>query len=181
MRVTAPVAASLRLTSACLIRCVAIPPVDDLQCRREHFGVHCEEATQRDRKRQHPLAHRHFGDDVIDQPGGSFRHAPRPARGANAAPLARKGHPLLVAALRAAHSQEAVRKNSAFEKRVELVFDKLRHARRIPGFDFGEGRIPSRGAPARRADASCVHHRSGAPTRGHAPPPQGGLGEGHDH
>src|SRR5450830_1438999 len=32
-------------------------------------------------------AYQHFGYDVINQPGGAFRHAPRPARGANAAPL----------------------------------------------------------------------------------------------
>jgi len=81
--------------------------------RREQFGVHREEAAQWDRKRQHPLANRHFGDDVIDQPGGGFRHSPRPARGANPAPLARKSHQLLVAALRAAHSQEAMRKDAA--------------------------------------------------------------------
>ena len=45
MRVTAPVAASLRLTPASLIRCVAIPPVDDLQYRREQLGVHGEKAA----------------------------------------------------------------------------------------------------------------------------------------
>ena len=46
-----------------------------------------------------------------------------------------------MAALRAAHSQEAVRKNCAFEKRVELVFDKLWQVRHAPGFDFGEERF----------------------------------------
>lgn len=46
-------------------------PVDDLQYRCEQFGVDCEEAAQRDRKRQHPLPHRHFGDDAID-------HGPAP-------------------------------------------------------------------------------------------------------
>ena len=40
------------------------------------------------------------------------------------------------------------------------------------------GRVRSRGDPARRADAACVHHRPGPPRRGHAPPPQGRLGEG---
>ena len=95
----------------------------------------------RDRKRQHPLPHRHFGDDAIDQPGSGFRHPPRPARGANAAPFAGEGHQLFVAALRAAHPQEAVRKDAAFEKRVELVFDKLRQTRHALGFDLGEERF----------------------------------------
>ena len=34
-----------------------------------------------------------------------------------------------------------MRKNSAFEKRIELVFDKLGQARRTPGFHFGEERF----------------------------------------
>ena len=89
-------------------------------------------------KRQHPLPHRHFGDDAIDQPGGGFRHAPRPARGANAAPLARKGHQLLLAAPGTTQPQKPVGKDAAFEKRVELVFDKLRQARCTPDFGFGE-------------------------------------------
>ncbi len=37
--------------------------------------------------------------------------------------------------------QKPVGKDSAFEKRVELVFDKLRQAPRTPGFDFGEERF----------------------------------------
>jgi hypothetical protein len=53
-------------------------PVDDLQYRREKFGMDCEEAAQWDRKRQHPLAQRHARNDVINQLGGAFRHALRP-------------------------------------------------------------------------------------------------------
>ena len=30
-------------------------------------------SAQRDRERQHPLAHLHSGNDVIDQPGGNAR------------------------------------------------------------------------------------------------------------
>ena len=40
------------------------------------------------------------------------------------------------------------------------------------------GRARSRGDPARRADAACVHRRCGLLRRGHAPTPQGRLGEG---
>ena len=47
---------------------------------------------------------------------------------AKPAPLARKGEQLLVGALGTAQAQKAVRQNGAREKRLELVFDKLRHA-----------------------------------------------------
>ena len=67
-------------------------PVNDLQYRGEQFRVHREEAAQRDRERQHPLAHRHARDDAINQPSGGLRHAPRRGRGTNATPLAGKRH-----------------------------------------------------------------------------------------
>jgi len=56
----------------------------------------------------HPLAHRHLGDDMIDQMGGGLGHAPRAARGENAAPLAGKCHQLLLRAAVAAQAREAV-------------------------------------------------------------------------
>ena len=43
------------------------------------------------RKAQHPLAHRVFGKDFIHQQGGTFRHAPRPAAGAEAASIVTEG------------------------------------------------------------------------------------------
>jgi hypothetical protein len=46
-----------------------------------------------------------------------------------------------MAARGAAHPQEAMRKNAAFEKRVELVSYKLRQARRTLGLDLGEERF----------------------------------------
>ncbi len=49
-------------------------PVDDLQDGREQLRMCSEEPTKRDRKREHPLAHRHPGDDVLDQVGGGLRH-----------------------------------------------------------------------------------------------------------
>jgi hypothetical protein len=78
--------------------------VDDLQYWGEQFGVDREEAAQRNWKRQYPLPHRHFRNNVIHQPGSGLRHAPAPARGAYTAPLAREGHQLLVGARRAARA-----------------------------------------------------------------------------
>ena len=89
--------------------------VNDLQYRREQLRMGGEQDAQRNRKRQHPLAHRHPRDHVIDQVRGALRHAPRPARGAKPAPLA----------------GEAVREDAAFEKGVKLVCQhRLSHAYR---------------------------------------------------
>ena len=81
---------------------------------------------ERDRKREHPLAHRHARDHAVDQVGGALRHAPRPTGGAKCAPLAGEGHQLLVCARGAAQAHKPVGEDAAFEKRIELVFDKLR-------------------------------------------------------
>ena len=84
-----------------------------------------EENAQRDRKRQHPLPDRHARDDLIDPVRGALRHAPRAARGAKPASLAGKGDQLLMVALPAAQSEKPVREDAAFEKGIELGFDKL--------------------------------------------------------
>ena len=85
-----------------------------------------QQQPQRDRQRQHPLAHRHMGDDVVHQVSGGLCHAPGSARRAKAAPLAGEGYKLVVAAFAATQAQEAVGQDAAFEEGVELVLDKLR-------------------------------------------------------
>jgi len=97
-----------------------------------------EENAQRNRKRQHPLPDRHARDDLIDQVRGALRHAPRAARGAKPASLAGKRHQLLVGAISAAHAQKTVGQDAAFEKGLELVFDKRRQARTGFCFNLGE-------------------------------------------
>ena len=47
-----------------------------LQHRRDQLGLRGQQLAQRDRQRQHPLAHRHLRDDVIHQVGGGLCHAP---------------------------------------------------------------------------------------------------------
>jgi len=66
-----------------------------------------EQQAKQDRKREHPLAHRHPGDDVIDQVGGGLRHAPGATARAEAATLATEGHELLMATVGATQAQEA--------------------------------------------------------------------------
>ncbi len=58
--------------------------------------------------------------------GCRLRHAPGPARRAQAAPLAAEGNQLVVAAVAAAQAQQAVGLDGAFEEGVELVLDELR-------------------------------------------------------
>jgi hypothetical protein len=87
---------------------------------------HLQQQAQRDRQRQHPLAHRHTGDDVVDQVRRRLCHAPRAARGAKAAPFAAEGQQLVVPALPAAQAQEPVGQDAARQEGVELVTDELR-------------------------------------------------------
>jgi hypothetical protein len=47
-----------------------------LQHRRDELGLCGQQHAQRDRQRQHPLPHRHMGDDMIHQVRRGLRHAP---------------------------------------------------------------------------------------------------------
>ena len=71
-------------------------PVDDLQDGREQLRMCSEQQTKRDREREYPLAHRHPGNDMIDQVGGGLRHAPGATPWAEAATLASEGHELFM-------------------------------------------------------------------------------------
>jgi len=60
------------------------------------------------REAEYPLAHGLFRQHLIDQQGGTLRHAPRPATGAEAAPLAAEGHKVFGMAGLATYPQKAV-------------------------------------------------------------------------
>ena len=113
-------------------------PVDDLQDGREQFRMCSEQQAKRDRKREHPLAHRHPGDDVIDQVGGGLRHAPGATARAETATLATEGHELFMGTVGATQAQEAVGQDAALEKGIELLFDKLWQARAGLKLDVGQ-------------------------------------------
>src|SRR5262249_19660784 len=98
----------------------------------------CEQNAKRNRKRQYPLPYEHARDDLIDQVRGALNHAPRAAGRAKPAPLTGKRHQLLVRAVSTAQAQKSVGRNAAFEKGLELVFDKLRQARTSPRFNLSE-------------------------------------------
>jgi len=78
-----------------------------------------------------------MGDDVVDQVRRRLFLAPRAARRAKAAPLATEGDELVVAAVAAVQSQEAVREDAALRERGELVVHELRQVG--PGGRLGLG------------------------------------------
>ena len=114
----------------------------DLQHGRHQLRLSGQQQAQRDRQphdpNEHPLAHRHMGDDVVDQVRGSLRHAPCAARWAKASPLAGEGYKLVMPAVTAAQAQEAVRENAALEEGVELSLGSSAAGRPGGGFDLGE-------------------------------------------
>lgn len=103
--------------------------VHDLQHGCNQLGLCGQQQAQGDGQRQHPLAYRHMGDDVIHQVRRSLRHAPGSARWAEPAPLATERDELVVAAVAAVQSQEAVGQDAAFEEGVGLPLVKELHAK----------------------------------------------------
>ena len=76
-------------------------------------------------------------NDVVDQVRRQLRHAPRAARGAEAALLAAERDQLVVAAVAAAQAQEALGQDDALQEGVEPVLDELRQVG--AGCVFGQG------------------------------------------
>ena len=76
--------------------------MNELQHLREQVGMDGEQTSQANRKRQHPLTYGQLRDDMVHQMGRSLCHAPRAARGADAAALAEKDHQLCPGAASAA-------------------------------------------------------------------------------
>ena len=105
MSVTAPVWASVRWSPGLLDQKCGNDPVDDLQDGREQLRMCSEEPTKRDRKREHPLANRYPGDDVVHQVGGGLHHAPGATTRVEAATLATEGDELFMGTVGATQAQ----------------------------------------------------------------------------
>jgi len=110
--------------------------------------------TQRMRKRQHPLTHRHSGKNAIYQLRGRIRHTPGPAAIAYAPALAGIGDQTVQAARITVNAKEAARQDATIQKRAKLALHKpgtfrsrsrcaARNVSRFPdttsyrGFSFG--------------------------------------------
>ena len=100
--------------------------VNDLQHRREQVRLGGKQMPQRDRKRDHPLAHRHVRNDLLNQVGRGFCHATGATGWAKPSPFTGERHPLFMGAVPTSQAQKPMHENAAFQKRLELVLDKLR-------------------------------------------------------
>jgi hypothetical protein len=94
---------------------------------------------------------------MVYEVGCCLRHAPRTARRAKPAPLAAQCDQLVVAAVAAAQSQEAVGQDAALEEGVELILEELRQVGASSVFGLGE-----EGCTVRRAMAAVRLNRSAA-------------------
>ena len=90
-----------------------------------------EEIPESVRHAQHPLAHRHARQHVVDEAGRALRHAPAPAARAEATPFARERDEAFERALAAPQPGKAPLQYAAREKIPELLFDERRQPRPV--------------------------------------------------
>ena len=75
---------------------------------------------------------------MLDQVGRGLHHAAAATGGAKPSAFTGKRHQLLMGALPTPQAQKPMGQNAAFQKRLELIFDKLGQA--CPSFLFGLGK-----------------------------------------
>lgn len=111
---------------ACLSDEVAVDgAMDDAQRRRMQFGMHGKQAVQWYRERQRPLAHGYLPQDVIHQFGCGLGHSSGATRRVDAAPLATERDESVSCTASTTQAQASVGKDSAFEIRLEFIYDEL--------------------------------------------------------
>jgi hypothetical protein len=116
---------------------------EDLQRPRDQRRVSRQEEAGPPRQRQHPLAHGHAGDHVVEPVHRRALHAASGTRGAEAAALAREGHQELVSAGGAAHAGEAEGQDPAAQVALELRRQVAGQGAAVgAGGDFGEKGLP---------------------------------------
>ena len=92
------------------------------------FRVVGEQVANAEWKRDHPLANRNVGQDLVDHVRGGVGHAPRATRGAEAAAFAGKGDQLVTPAARAEDARKTEGEQSALQIAVGFALDKARQA-----------------------------------------------------
>jgi hypothetical protein len=125
------------------------------------------------RQRQHPLAHRHPWQHLVDERGGAFGHAAPATARTEAAPLAGEREQRLERTVRAPKPREAVARDPTPKVRLELPLDEPRQPRvlGIPARLGEEGREVRLDGPVERGLlglAALVGGRGGA-ARQHGP------------
>ncbi len=118
----------------------------------QHAGIHAQHraaqgviprqsVAQAVRQRQDPLR-----QHLVDEIGGTLRHAPPSTARAEAASLAGEGQEALERAVGAPQPREAVGEHAAREELAELLLDEPGQAPAIAAVrDFSEEGLPSRG------------------------------------
>ena len=101
------------------------PAIDDAEHLREHVGVGGQQKPQGEGQGKNPLAQRPCGEHFIDQERRSFRHPPRAAARAKAAPLTAERDELLGVARFAFDPKKTVLEAPAFAIRLELLLHVL--------------------------------------------------------
>jgi len=96
-----------------------------LRDRGEELAVVAEADGQGPREGEDPLAVADRRQNVVHEERGSLGHAPAHARRAEAAALAREGHPQLVAAAAARRPHEALREVAAHGEAAQLALDEV--------------------------------------------------------
>ena len=95
----------------------------DAQHHVEHCPVTLHKVAQSLWDRQHPLAHRQAGKDVIAEVCRCLHHAPGVARGAHAPALAGIGHEVVVSTVITPRPGKAVGEDAAFQIFTECLAD----------------------------------------------------------
>jgi hypothetical protein len=99
-------------------------PQKDAQRTVQRRPIALHEVAQPLGHRQHPLAHRQVRKNMVHQVRRRLLHAPRVARGADCATLAREGYRLVMRAVLAPHPRKTVGQDAAlqvFAKRLRYI------------------------------------------------------------
>jgi hypothetical protein len=80
------------------------------------------------RQRQHPLAHWHPRQHLVDEGGRVLRHPPPPTARTEASAVAREGQEALEGAVGAPQPREAMGQHAAREELAEFLLDEARQA-----------------------------------------------------
>ena len=94
--------------------------------RARHPVIPGQEIAKTVRQTQHPLAHGHARQHLVDQTGGALGHASAAAARAEAPALAGKRHEVLQRAVGTSQAREAVRQHPAGQEVPELLFHEPR-------------------------------------------------------
>lgn len=96
---------------------------EDARQGGEHVGLEGGKPAQLERQRKDVLAHRHVGQDPVDQVCRAVGHTPARAARADRPAVTREGHKQIVTAGVAMAPGEALAEHPALEVRSQLLLD----------------------------------------------------------